>query len=217
VSTEPGAIHPPIGAPENCTFREAALALELDDWSMEDLTYLEEPIGNRLMKARRALRTLDLRCNAGVTFVDNGTHRVVAAIAWNQRPGGTGMLQQAKTLLRQEIGGRVVALLDFAGHDDIEFLDTTSYDAHELRSALNFNCSYVVRRSGNKSNEMLCLPVESEQSVISKARQLRGSWHQVPSTVLEAWRNRGWVAPSVATMIPDPEPSFSVSAPSRQP
>lgn len=42
----------PIDAPEDCSFREAALALRLNDWSMEDLAYLEEPIGNRLMKAR---------------------------------------------------------------------------------------------------------------------------------------------------------------------
>ena len=120
--------NPHLGAPPApYTWADAVACLEGTGWNEQTKVYLEGPLKSRALPGSGSAHwELRLTSYAGAVLIDNGKHRAAGAMAWLLRPGASGLLRAALTVVRCDREGGVASVLDLARHGALEVARLTA-------------------------------------------------------------------------------------------
>ena len=151
---------------------------------------------------------LRLTSYAGAVAIDNGKHRAAGALAWLLRPGASGRLRAALTVVRQDCEGRVASVLALVDQGTLEVARLTApRERAAVENQVGVDCEFVLRVQGGR--DALALPVgweparkASEPKVPFGAgddvvRWNRYKWTPLPDELVRAWRDAAWMQRSV--------------------
>lgn len=176
---------------------------ELADGNWDDRVfgYFASEIRDLPFPARGALYNLRLHCYGGAVTVENGNHRLSAAVAWlAATQGEDAFLKKVRTtvipldanvvqpLLQEHQRGQQLELAQHSSNNRLYYRSTGKW----VKSAFSYYSAEVAWKKEPRrfSNCFARRPPDIPEC----------DWAQVPPTVLDAWRDVAWLQ----TQLNDP-------------
>lgn len=196
--------------------------LEASDWTMDCIDYLENPIGDKEFPPPTARGVLELACFGGVTYCDNGNHRLAAAYCWlAATKGAHASLQKVKTSMTLLDRRKIRVVLSLAHEESAEIaiftpdaLQVMNYGRNTfVRILTRDRCTYyrlaerpeLLHAEGHSAGSAV---LESLLSFFSDRHRnlvdgFQGmQWVVMPRDVLETWASSSWLEQAFTPAAP---------------
>lgn len=208
--------------PGDCWRDLVTKRLDASDWPMGCIDYFENPIADNTFPPLTARGILELSCLGGITYCDNGNHRLAAAYCWlAATQGAHAKLQRVRTSMTLLDRRKIQAVLALDEKDAPEIAVFIPNEVQAMKYGSNTfvritskeRCAYY--RLGDQP-ELLhrhlgsagASALQGLRSFLSEEYRdrIKGyqymQWTVIPRAIMETWARCDWLEQTFSEAIP---------------